>query len=127
MGGRSKNWSFDLGTMTNHQLPKIHRILPRTLGIHRTQFQTCHRKSLFSILQGSTSTDRVTNDKVVNTTYPNPNRTCGAKHFYYPKDPNHSTLQGFSRMINQSSRPSNGLRNACSYHKVLLLQNRWER
>jgi hypothetical protein len=49
MGGRSMNQSLDLGMMstTGFQSPLDK---PRTIGIHRTQFQTCHPKSLFFTL-----------------------------------------------------------------------------
>jgi hypothetical protein len=52
MGGRSMNWSLDLGMMstTGFWSPPDK---PRTVGIHRTQFQTHHPKSLFFTLRGN--------------------------------------------------------------------------
>jgi hypothetical protein len=58
MGGRSMNWSLDLGMMSTKGFWSSPD-KPRTVGIHRTQFQTRHSKSRFFTLTGNTTTDGV--------------------------------------------------------------------
>jgi hypothetical protein len=85
MGGRSMNRSLDLDMMTNHRLSRVHRTQPRSVRIHQTQFQTCDPNHYYPHYEDQTSTDMVTKDKGTKITTQTHTRTCGAKHFYYPK------------------------------------------
>jgi hypothetical protein len=77
MGGRSTNWSIDLGMMTNHKLSESTKQNP--------ELSECTEHS---------------SKPVTPTPY-----SCEAKQFYI-KEPNHSTLQGYQGIINQSSSSS---------------------